>query len=56
MDKKIKKKIDSVQQRLQRLRQQLAGVKKQRDELHETAALERQIADAEAELVRLKQA
>ncbi len=56
MDKKTKKKIESVQQRLQRLRQQLAGVKRQRDELQETAALERQIAEAEAELARLKEA
>jgi predicted nucleic acid-binding Zn-ribbon protein len=56
MDKKTKKKIDAIQQRLQRLRQQLAGAKKQRDDLHETAALERQIAEAEAELAKLKEA
>jgi type II secretory pathway component PulM len=55
MDKKIKKKIDSVQQRLQRFRQQLAGMKKQLDDVNETAALERQIAESEAELAKLKE-
>ena len=54
IDKKTKKKIDAVQQRLQRLRQQLAGAKRQHDDVQETAALERQIAEAEAELARLK--
>ena len=54
MDKKAKKKIDAVQQRLQRLRQQLAGAKKQRDDVQETALLERHIAAAEAELTKLK--
>jgi hypothetical protein len=54
MDKKTKKKIDAIQQRLQKLRQQLAGAKKQRDELQETTALERQLAEAEAELAKFK--
>jgi len=54
MDKKTKKKIDSLQQRLQRLRQQLAGAKKQTDDSAETAALQRQLAEAEAELAKLK--
>jgi chromosome segregation ATPase len=54
MDKKTRKKIDALQQRLQKLRQQLAGAKRQRDDLHETASLEREVADAEAQLARLK--
>jgi DNA-binding FrmR family transcriptional regulator len=54
MDKKIKKKIDSLNQRIQRLRQQLAGAKKQRDDSGEAAALAQQIAAVEAELARLK--
>jgi DNA-binding FrmR family transcriptional regulator len=54
MDKKAKKKIQSIHQRLQRLRQQLAGVKKQADEPGERKALEQQIAEAEAQLARLK--
>ncbi len=54
MDKKIKKKIDALHQRLQRLRQQLACAKRQRDDSSETPALERQVAEAEAELGKLK--
>ncbi len=55
MDKKLKKKIEAVNQRIQRLRQQLAGARRQRDESGEAAALERQLADAEAELARLRE-
>ena len=54
MDKKTRKKIESLQQRLQRLRQQLAGAKKQRDDSGEAAALGRQVAEAEAELAKLR--
>jgi hypothetical protein len=54
MDKKAKKKIDALQQRLQRLRQQLAGDRKQHDDAGERALLERQVAAAEAELAKLK--
>jgi hypothetical protein len=54
MDKKIKKKIDSLQQRIQRLRQQLAGAKKQNDESGEAAVLESQLAAAAAELAKLQ--
>ena len=57
MDKKIKKKIDTLQQRIQRLRQQLAGASRQKDETQEeTAALRRQLAEAEAEVAKLKDA
>jgi len=54
MDKRHKKKLDALHQRIQRLRQQLAGAKKQRDDRGEAASLARQIAEAEAELARLK--
>jgi len=55
MDKKVKKKVDTLNQRLQKLRQQLAGAKKQADDPSELRALERQIAEAEAELAKVKQ-
>ncbi|MFH1016712.1 MAG: hypothetical protein V1798_00855 [Pseudomonadota bacterium] len=54
MDKKAKKKIQTLNQRIQKLQQQLAGSKKQMDDANEIKALEDQIADAEAELAKLK--
>lgn len=54
MDKKAKKRIDLLQQRLQKLRQQLAGAKKQMDEPEDVSRLEREIADVSAELEKLK--
>jgi predicted nucleic acid-binding Zn-ribbon protein len=54
MDKRLKKKIESLNERIGRLRQQVAGAKKQRDDSGEKASLERQLAAAEAELARLK--
>ena len=54
MDKKLKKKMDSLHQRIQRLRQQLEGAKKQRDDSGEAASLAQQITAAETELARLK--
>jgi poly(A) polymerase len=56
MDKRLRKKIEALHQRIQRLRQQLAGARKQRDESGEAAALERQLAEAEAELQKVKDA
>lgn len=55
MDKKTKKKIQTLNQRLQRLRQQLAGARKQADEPDELDALRREIAEAEAQLAKLKE-
>jgi hypothetical protein len=55
MDKKAKKKIQTLHERLQKLRSQLAGARKQMDDPTEVAALERQIAQAEAELAELKE-
>jgi len=54
MDKKAKKRIDLLNQRLQKLRMQLAGAKKQLDEPAEVARLESEIAQVTAELEKLK--
>ncbi len=54
MDKKAKKKIQAINQRIQKLRQQLAGSRQQADDPSEIEALERQIAEAEAEVAKLK--
>ena len=54
MDTKVKKKIDTLNQRLQTLRRQLAGAKKQMDDPQELKGLQEQVAAAEAELVKLK--
>ncbi|HPM79488.1 MAG TPA: hypothetical protein PLF81_02250 [Candidatus Anammoximicrobium sp.] len=54
MDKRIKKKLDTVNQRLQLLRQALVGAKRQRDEAGEVERLTRQIAELEAEAQKLK--
>jgi hypothetical protein len=55
MDKKIKKKSHVLQQRIQTLRQQLAGAKKQMDDKDELKLLEQQLATAEAELAKIKE-
>lgn len=55
MDKKAKKRIDLLNQRLQKLRQQLAGAKQQVDDPEDAVRLEREIADVSAELEKLKQ-
>jgi DNA-binding FrmR family transcriptional regulator len=55
MDKKIKKKAHVLQQRIQNLRQQLAGAKKQMDDRDELQSLEQQLAAAEAELAKIKE-
>lgn len=55
MDKKTKKKIDVLRQRLTKLRPLLAGAKKQPDDPDEIVRLEEQIASIEAEIEKLKQ-
>ncbi len=55
MDKKAKKKIQTLNQRIQKLSQQLAGARKQADDSEELATLQKQIADAEAEVTKLKE-
>jgi len=54
MDKKTKKKIEVLHQRLRKLRQQLAGAKQQADEPGEAQRLEKEIAVVESEVVKLK--
>ena len=54
MDKKAKKKIDVLHDRITKLRQQLAGAKKQLDDPEEVERLERDIATAQAELDKIK--
>ena len=54
MDKKVKKRIDVLQPKLQKLRMQLAGAKQQLDDPDEVRRLEADIAAAEAELKTLK--
>jgi hypothetical protein len=56
MDKKAKKRIDLLHQKLQKLRQQLAGAKKQLDDPADVKRLEAEIAAAEGELRELKTA
>lgn len=54
MDKKIKKKLDVLRQRAQKLRQQIAGAKAQRDDEAELAKLQNELQDVEAEMEKLK--
>lgn len=55
MDKKAKKRIDLLNLRLQKLRQQLAGARKQMDDPADVTRLEREIEQVSSELERLKQ-
>jgi len=55
MDKKAKKRIDLLNQRLQKLRQQLAGARKQMDDPEDVRRLERDIEEVASELEKLKQ-
>lgn len=54
MDTKAKKRLEIINQKLQSLRLQLAGARKQNDEPGEVKALEKQIADLEAEAAKVK--
>ena len=54
MDKKVKKKLENIRQRLQELRRRLAGAKRQDDEPGEVRRLQEQIAGLEAEVEKLK--
>lgn len=55
MDKKAKKRMQTLNQRVQKLHQQLAGSRKQMDDPDELAVLEKQLAEAEAELAKMKE-
>ncbi len=54
MDKKAKKRIEVLQPKLQKLRLQLAGAKKQMDDAAEVKRLESEIASVEKELAELR--
>ena len=54
MDTKSKKRLEIIRQKLQALKQKLAGVRKQTDEPGALQALEREIASLEAEAEKLK--
>ncbi|HEX7379756.1 MAG TPA: hypothetical protein VF278_21710, partial [Pirellulales bacterium] len=55
VDKKSKKRVDLLNQRLQKMRQQLAGARKQMDDPADVKRLESEIAQVAAELEKLKQ-
>lgn len=54
MDKKAKKKLDVINQKLNTLRMQLAGARKQDDEPGEVQRLEQEIAALESQAEKLK--
>jgi hypothetical protein len=54
MDGKAKKRLDVIHQKLQLLRRNLAGAKRQNDEPGEVRKLEQEIAALEAEAAKLK--
>ncbi len=54
VDKKIKKKIEVLRQRIQKKRQQLSGAKRQNDEPGEVEQLESDIASLESEIRSLQ--
>lgn len=54
MDKKHKKRMEVLHQKIAKLQQQLAGAKKQPDDPAEVPRLERELAAAHAELAALK--
>ncbi len=54
MDKKAKKRMDVIQQKLQKLRQQLAGAKLQPDDPQDAINLENEIKSLTSELEKLK--
>ncbi len=55
MDKKAKKRIEVLQPKLQKLRMQLAGAKKQMDDPEEVRKLSEEIATIERELKELRE-
>jgi hypothetical protein len=55
MDKKQKKRMEVLQQKIQKLQQQLAGAKQQPDDPADVPRIEGELAAAHEELSRLKQ-
>jgi hypothetical protein len=54
MDKKAKKRIEVIRQKLGTLQQQLAGAKKQPDDPQEPARLQAEIDKLQEEMTKLK--
>ena len=55
MDKKAKKRVQVLRQKISKLQQQLTGAKQQMDDPAEVPRLEKEIDDAKAEMTRLKE-
>lgn len=55
MDKKAKKRVEVLRQKVLKLQQQLAGAKKQPDDPADIPRLEKEIAAAQAELEKLRE-
>ena len=55
MDKKTKKRIDVLQQKIAKLQQLMAAAKKQPDDPDEIPRLEQELANAHKEMSALKQ-
>ena len=54
LDKKSKKRLEVLRKKLEKLNAQLAGAKQQEDEPGEVAGIEKEIAEAKAEMAKLK--
>ncbi len=55
MDKKAKKRVEVLNKKLKDLQQRLNGAKEQMDDPDEVTLYEQQIADAKAEITKLKE-
>lgn len=54
MDKKSQKRIDLLRKKVGDLQQRLAGARKQMDDAHEVVQLEKELAEAQQEIEKLK--
>jgi uncharacterized coiled-coil DUF342 family protein len=54
LDTKAKKRLDVINKKLQSLRQQVAGAKKQNDDPDELRGMEKEITQLEAEASKLR--
>ncbi len=54
MDKKGKKRLEVLRQKLQKIQSQLSGAKQQMDDPSDVARLEKELADIHAEMEKLK--
>jgi hypothetical protein len=54
MDKKVKKRIDLLQKKINELQPRLAGARKQMDDPGEVVQLERELSAAQQEIEKLK--